>query len=78
MLMKKFYTLAIAALVAVSSVSAAGFKQLSLGKDGMAKFNKTELSEKIALGTTKNSTALAPRILTSPTYPELIRGVMLQ
>lgn len=52
MLMKKFYTLAIAALVAVSSVSAAGFKQLSLGKDGMAKFNKTELSEKIALGTT--------------------------
>ena len=51
MLMKKFYTLAIAALVAVSSVSAEGFKQLSLEKDGMTKFNKVVASEKVSMDT---------------------------
>ncbi|MBO5242740.1 MAG: hypothetical protein J6B36_00710 [Muribaculaceae bacterium] len=45
--MKKFYSLAIAALVAVSSVSAQGLKQLSKG--GLEKFNKVATTQKLSI-----------------------------
>lgn len=51
--MKKFYSLAVAALVAVSSVSAQGLKQLSNG--GFEKFGKVAATEKLAQDAPKQS-----------------------
>lgn len=51
--MKKFYSLAIAALVAVSSVSAQGLKQLSKG--GLEKFNKVATTQKLSIDAPKQS-----------------------
>lgn len=51
--MKKFYSLAVAALVAVSSVSAQGLKQLSNG--GFEKFGKVATTEKISIDAPKQS-----------------------